>query len=901
MKSLRCQGLPKKLTSFTSIETTIKSAVDYRLRNLSSFEGYLVPAHVIARMQSLLKLDSITGLKSGIKQLRDICELASEIIHTIPSVQTFRYQLSRTEITLYVQQNKQFYGFANLTDTDVDLVSYLITSSEVFDVSWALAFPEDKDENKICQIHRLYQAIDKRANAITGLRVETTIDPTTKTVSDVKTASAHVENVGHLYEPIGDRIMPIHELPALQQLISAFIGKSLKTEDLEKQIGAILQREENYLRVADIRLVDHISCLLFNPEIWNDFVPPRVVKQDVGENETRAKGLKLFAAYLHSLLVMPYLMRIELFKSGYERAENWLGNFPTLSSTIEKDYEQYVRAYDVLGVKEDVDGIYAAYHESSDPNLSSEIYTLFKEYTDIFQMSSALSKAQQASIKLNTSVIKDMANLKDKIYDSVMLSHPVAEFDLPTNVISSLFGQAHYKEEMKKAFQSIIPLISRFMSDKILGELRAKNYRVPFPIHASIPVTYTTSKANAARIENGVYHNNRLAPVYSYDFEFALRTELLYTISSASKLINDNPAQLLFHRDRASKLRDLMQRDWMSLYPSSVIMGSEIIDPKSFVRSIKVKMTTDITTRQLIERISGTHYELVARSLHSAHQKVLWATVLSSFAVLYEKKVDLDSKTMDITLSKLSVVEGEGQPYGMTYSGLAALQAHKDSDLIRFTDDFWIGIHSDVPVPSHTISIGQFALGRPYYYYVANKAKIKLKYLCFDKSLLQLASQAYTPPAFDSFALYDKLYGYTNNNMVFIQNLGEHLVPDDTAKYSSSIKVKIQDWKGDKFSPLYELSHIPYSTAQGELASVGVIKSETTELGELVDQMKTSMENAEVDTVDARMDGLKTEVALTVNDNVKSQSAKKKSKSQVTNDSSSSSSPDDDKGETVES
>jgi len=736
LQVLRSKSLPKVLTVFRSLETTITAAIDLRLTMIASMNGYPVPAHVIARVYKYLDLSSVSSLKKGILKLRDISRFASDILATIPQVKVGRYQLDRTAISDYIEDNKSSYGYDVLSPEDIDLVTFFVTSSELMEASWSLDLSTQGQVNPLISLAELYLS----------LKVPTAYKVNKKEISFTS------PDVPHIYVASTDQIQPLNTLPSMMRSIALRASK----DSIEKPED-VVQREDTLLRLSDLRFLDHIISLVTNPDIWNTFIPTRT-KDDPSANEERVKGLRLFSGYLHSLLLIPHFFRLELFRQSYLNYEGWLKNFPVIPEDIERNYKETVVKYDIFQSSLDAGEIFRL-HEDSSSDLNSSIKTFFTEFVTSFGLKDIVKRAEASSVTDAKIQITDLTQLRDNKYNYVMLSHPLGKFEMTYDLFQYLFDSDIFRQNMNDAFSSIVPVVGKYLQDAVVEHLHKIGLRPAIPFHGSISPTHEFRNGHSPTVQNGSFFHRYFAISNTYETERAMQTDLLYTVVNARKLTNNFPPPCVIDFDGAVTFRTKLGRDWRSLYPSALVTGDRGVDPKSLHDS-------EIELRQTLEHIPGEHFEVIRRSFATPYTREIWATILSSFCLVYETfNSDFKPGTGSLT-NVASVVAGYGHPYGRTYDSLASMQNFKDEDLIKITDDVYLAILQKIPMPSEHIGVSNFTLGAPYYYFGGNGTTMDVKRLCFGEGMLQFFLRPVSTLPDDPRVLFDKIYAYINDTLL---------------------------------------------------------------------------------------------------------------------------------------
>lgn len=836
LRSLRNNGYPQDMATFSSLRTSTQAAVELRLSYLASMNGYPSPALVLGRVYRYLQLTSVNDLKRGIQKLRNITRFAAEVLAAVPQLKTNRFQLDRSAITSYIEMNQGAYNFNDLDANDIDLVTFLVISSESPEASWGLELAETTDKNILISFANLYKSCveNSQFEAVdSGPKKKLKIEPLYSEASPL------------VYVGTADTLTPLHQVPTMSQTLSG------QNSNLTKELAvAMLNDEEAIIRYSDVRLLDHLLSLMMNPNTFELFVPSRT-KDDAIANDERVKGLKLFSAYLHSLLLLSHYYRIELFVNTYESLESWLGNFPNLPAEVKKNYEEVVRNYDVFDVKSDVKHLFDLRQIKRDVENTAVVRCFFTELTTTFGLTEVYNTAAKLTIGDPSINITNLATLRDNKFDYLLMTHPVGKYDLTRDVISAIANNHIFAQIMNEAFASLIPVIGRYLMTNTLESLKTWQFRPKLPLHSTIYNTPQYHRSDPHVVKEGSYLRTYNAPTHTHDTEHKLRHQHLYSIISASGLVRDSPSYAMISYDAAKKSRNILGREWRSYYPSCLIYGDRTTD-KSVLAS------SPIMIRQLLEEVSGMHYELILHSFSTYYSREMWATYLSSFALLYY----VPTATIDDKLAESSgtesknrpiaqfaqLVTGLGHPYGDSYEQLAAKQEFQEKDLVKITDSIYIAILKQIPIPGSMMGVSHLSSGRPYYYYGGNGGILKVDKLCIDDALLHLHLRPVIIKHLIVPALFDRLYAYMNDSLLLQTDMALRLAPDTESGVQLGLIEK--DWKNDRFSPLIDYIKTPdYYSAPDNHSS---IEEESSDLSKIVEDIAKATKAAEADTSLAR-------------------------------------------------
>jgi hypothetical protein len=344
MKKLTQQSLPDKLGGFRSFKPLINAAVNQRNAMMIPLSGYPVASHVIDQIQRSLKFDSMKSLLQSLKDLRDLVRLASDVLSTIPLANVSKQQFNRNDLTSYITSNAAALGQAAVTLADnaklIDLVAYMITSSETPESAWILDMPNG-DSNRFLQIQKLYTSLGDAD-----------------------------EDACWVYDPESEKIVEMTSLRRYRDMArkNSAAGKEAQTQTTKSAMT-------NLLMLSHIKVVDHLYCLTNDTHIWDNFLSVRS-NPDPSQNVERATSLKIFAAYLHSVLMYFHFWSIEAFMATYKGLEAWVTTFPVIPEHTLATYNNIVRKYDVFETNRDAAELLSCYQQDGANPLGSQLTIL---------------------------------------------------------------------------------------------------------------------------------------------------------------------------------------------------------------------------------------------------------------------------------------------------------------------------------------------------------------------------------------------------------------------------------------------------------------------------------------------------------------------------------------------
>lgn len=776
-KTLRNNNLPKQLIAFRSLSDGIASAVDYRLAMLAELHAHPNSAHVFSMMTSKLDLHSVSALKQGILSLRNVSRFAADILAAIPKLRTSRYQIQRAEIDDYIVLNATAFGMPDIGD-DLPLISSLITSSELPSASWVLDMRDDL-ANPIIAISQLYESL---------------LEPRYVRSGDTYSVQGDAPLI---YNASSDSLVPI----------SSVMGRPSDYATPQQQsvtAYTLASREDSISRWADIRLLDHVLMVFLNPEIWSIFLPASKSVDDEGQNKERIQGLKLLAAFTHSLLLIPSFFRLEIFRQGYMKTEAWLGDFPVIPADIIANYEQTVSKYDVFDIASDVSKLYVAMEDTDTSTLNTTILSFFTELTHQYGIDDLITKAENDVANSRADIsITDLTVLRDPRFNYLLLSHPVGRYNLIPTLTRRVLEAEIFKRSLIEAYHSIIPLVARFLQQNYLDPIKLQNFRVPFPFIAEQAITDNFLKASISAVDGHKWSHRNRSYSFSASNERYFKYNMAYKVSLASAYVEDRGALCSMSFDAAKNIRKGYAPNWTSLMPGNMMLSDRIFETKT------LNSTHDAMMRTL-EYISGVHESMIERTLPSYYVHETWATMLSSFALLWLVEPGRTPFSVEPSGSATYVpvlLEGLGRPYGCTYDQLANLQTYTSmDDMIQIAPTIWISVLKRVPLPCRSIDIARFDMSVPYYYFQADTSKlVEVTEWCHSpQSLLNFTLRPLSPDPAKTLVLYDRVAAYVNESLVIETNLDSKLVSTTDDKYSLPMPISVRKWTGDMFLPFIE-------------------------------------------------------------------------------------------------
>jgi hypothetical protein len=740
-----------------------------------------------------------------------------------------KYQFSLGEVGSYVKEKARDFGFTDLDEDDYAFVSYLITSSENQDSAWVLEMHPEESANLFSQFLKLYDSLTTESSSAMFTYLETKrkieVDRALTSSSSPKT-----------YSPSQDKIVPLIDIIApLSYINSASLDLSnLVSETGRKErINAMNETysiERNIYTIADIRTLDHVLMLLLDIKLWDTFVTPRS-KPDPSQNLERAKGLRVLAAYIQTLLMYPHIFRYELFREGYAQIEEWHGSFPTIPAHVTEDYNKFVANYDLLGAASDVKKLMQLYTPGTDSTLGSKVHVIFEEIGPIFGISDLLREIGNINVGGSTINIDHLRELKKPEYDHLLQSFPLAPFNLIDTIQSRVFESQRYVTVATQVIGFLMPGYNRYYKDETIQTLRDLNCRIPFDWHQGLAVTIPVGEGSLPTAQEGKLNLDYSSPFASAYNNYLLKTVEDYRIGNIAKFASNYPVITIIDHSVAAHLRTQLHRTWKTYYPANLIPGDRISEAKTF-------QSSELEVKRLMEYIAGDAYSVLQRSLFNLPLLEIWATVLSSFALLFRKGPGL---------AHAQQIAGKGMPYGTSYQHLADLQKIDEAkDLIHLPEtDMYIAFLKKVPLPSSRMSMSDFHLHRPYYYFPGNGNSLSVEMLTTGESMYNFALRPLRDIGPLPKVLLDKIYAYANDTLYMHVDAQANYKIEDKAYFSFSFPLTKVDWKAEKLAAQIDfITPGSYSTF-GSNTAVANPGSESQTLMNLMTSIATEEKQAD--------------------------------------------------------
>lgn len=781
MQLFRKRALPTHTTGFIDLNPTIAHSITARLAGLSGLSGYPVGSHVVGRLQKNINFASYKTMLESLLELRNLARLAGDILYSAIESRVDKQAFVRTELLAYVGQQAEIYGFRTLTADQKDLIAYMIASNEAVDNAWILDFSKTATENRVHIFSRMYKSLGSES-------IESII------YEEKKKGAYALKTTNNLaiYDPQEDKVTEVASMNGIKKLAKTMLTRPGNVEE-QTAFEAKVKDVERMHRVYALRVVDHVMMLMMDTTIWDQFVTPRS-RTDKPANEERAKGLKLFASYLNSLLMYPHMMEIMSFFNVYDKLERDFVHFPQIPAHLLADFDNIIKNHDYLGAAQDATVLMQSCDSEHDTVIKSKISVFFKEYVSPYGLEDAVAEVGKkiAAIKVPVE-LPNLDTLKDPRYGYLLYSHAAADFNTLYTVTERLRTTDLVASQINAAVSAIMPGLDRFFSGAQGPALDRLNIRVPFDIVMAISPIYNPMIASTNTItSSGVQFDLNCLP-QTRDVRGVIRKKL-YTLETASKQrsqFTDLP-RILVNRPLADMLENQLKKGWPSLLPTSIAAGTTKITAGTMTKDWNVFKGT-------LESITGMNINLIQREISNPYAAQIFATYFSSFMCLYMLDTK-PAKGFDVTALKFGLVEGYGKPYGSTYAALSSSQpTPSPDDLIEITDGVYGLIHKEVPLPVDVLSPeDMFDIPLPHYVFAANSVRVGAKEWVMAGVMDHFALLNLSNVHSESLnVIFDKRFGYMADSIVLYDDSAWDFPILDRAK-PFNMSVKNREWNREK-------------------------------------------------------------------------------------------------------
>lgn len=677
--------------------------------------GYPRAIHVIGQLQSQFKLDSYQSLLESVLKVRNIAAIAADVLDSIDGAPMSKFALNKTDIIAYINLVVRAKGIDAPSSEDVELIAFLISSYEANVGSWMLdgGVPDDNLHVKMMAMYATIASSDSSSSIPYYNAAADVVE-----LVDTKKASAKANK-----------------------------AKKVKAELDEPSMDDTEDDNIVILSIAAIRVIDHIYQLMTERDVWYHFITPRT-SADAASNVERAKGLKLLATYLQSILSYSQYFTIELFLRGYGLIEDWITHFPDLTTETMKNIEQRIRPFDFLNARTDVANLISSLKPDVPVRGVNDVIVFPAELLGSFGLRNAISELADKSTNYSVSLnLDNIPAFDDSFFAPLLSGISVGKFRIVDAAASAIIIGKVVSNVVDRACVGLTQNTIRGTAHDMIRQLSALGIScsIPFAMPTALEIRVRAGVRKV--IENNQIRMDSGAVNYSLAYHEMLRNELKYICKTGDVIFSmaaDRQPGQYPDMDRAELLRELAGHQWQSVYPADWFESFTVYDTVTMNGSLDLK-------KQFFQKLFPSPFDIWSREMANENLREVYATWLSSFALVYvdaswEGGMGAVSQSAlgerEPNLSLLKLVLGYGFPYGTTYEALAALQnpiVSKDQ-LIHIREGVYIALLNVIPIVTDKLTVDpSFANEYPVMFYAANSAVKKVDKWVLGPGLLQFA------------------------------------------------------------------------------------------------------------------------------------------------------------------
>lgn len=763
--NIRDSRRPKELVAFASIEPVVRLMIESRLSLLAKLSGYPLPTNMLGLLYPFLNATNISQLKENLINLRSISKIASTVCrHTLMSRRN-KYVFDATEVRQYIDSNASVFQAALLSDEAKDLVVELVASTNTNPDSWLLTFPVSDlagESNLLENFASLYSSVlifdevnkPETADALLKRRVYV---PGSNTLGD--------------YAKYGPK-----NIVTLLKKLAKGKGKEGATED-----DLVMIKSEFVIdAISDIRLLDYVLSWMLNPEIWDMFIPNSVAGNDITANNERADGLADLTGFLHTLMTMSHIMRAELFKAGFAGLENWMGSIPKFRPEVDKIYDDVVASADILDVRSDVQELFS---HISGANLQGEHISVIPiQVLDITSLTPFATKIRDA--KPTKFMSADTDQLKTDPIQKIIMALPDATPSEKIDIWARFVDEELYATQIYQAAKSIKMFSDYFTPEKVKTSLRAKFGRISLSFAPKLPPYYNYKNSSPFTISGNDMRCNHSAMLYSLKNQEEYRSKYALKFFTTSAIINEFRPSCIIDLDLAKSLAGELHFGVKTLAPQELCYANN--------HHTTVQLSNQDTMLYVLSMLTNYPKEMITRALISPEMARKLATLVSSFGVIIYND--------GLAVAMEQVIEGYGKPYGISYAELAKLTTSskvKDPVVVPINSSISIAILARIPLPSVDLRSSRHFMDTPYYFFSPRSEYMDVNSWVMTEPMIQYAIRPTFIIKQDTTLLFDKTYGYYNQELMFESSLTPRLTEDDEITFS--LPVSERPWKKERY------------------------------------------------------------------------------------------------------
>lgn len=788
----------------------LAQTLNHRKYALATMDGFPAGANIIGRVRSLITLSSFAEMLTSIALLRDLLRFAADMASMIKIVDVRRHALNRSEVVALLTSNAAAYGIPSLTPEQADFLAYVIISAEDTTATWTLL--SDQKANPIIQFDEMYETVHR------ALRKKTASE-----LACYDVAASSVATYGAV-------------LPNQKETMAAF---------------------------SAMRQIDHVMQMYFDLDAWKAFLPERTGNTPA-ETIDRANGLRSLAAYLHSVLLLPYAHAVYAVRAAYDAFGAWVGVLPPIPAHVTKLFDDNVPPHDFLHAAADIASLSnMAAGSAASLDTDSRVHITFEEFLDVFAIDealrTALKKAAGAIPPFNVSAIQA---LQSPTAQFALQGLPVARHYAVQSAATLVVVADLLSDRMRASASLFGASVAVFFAPEIADKLRSLNINSSLPPLAHIDYGVSPVVATPATISNGsiLFQPGHAAATYAYTHH--LRVNTFGGIATGPTFFEKFRPWALVNRDVADWFTTTFDLYQMALVPATLSNGSQVWTTDAFIADRNDQQLL----RHIIEQITGQTLLFFLTTIDAPISRKRFATSVSSFALMYRENAAGSSKN-DAGKPTFEVVVGDGMPYGTSYSDLSARQGPiQPEQLIPLANGYHLRFLSKIPVPSRKlVRLPYVAEREGMYYFQASRPDHDkdVREWTFDSSALQYAmypvevtSFAVDPEAIDrllknatapgsplslraasgAWILFDTAYSYVLQNYYLANDMKQTLtIPGEGA---GRVTTREQSWSGEKMRIFLRYINFPAYFGAGQQTSDSKV---TTMIADLNNQLESAV------------------------------------------------------------
>lgn len=811
MKKFTTKTLRTGLGAFAPLSSSLPALLTNRLVVCSQMDGAPVANYIIGTLQRVIQLNSFPALLESLRRMRDLAYVASEVVLSVEGIRADKYAIIKDEVTRYVDEVIGLTKHTSVLSSDKDFIARLIIAFEANPTAWTL-YSADAEKNLHVQMSKLYTFVlsDSTPATMPVYRHDNSI---AVLASSPRFAKA--------------KKPPANSSP---EQIAAW----------ENNYQVLLNDSLTIHRLAAVKMLDHVYSLLMEKDLWYAWVSPRYDAKGTASNIERGKTLQSLALYMQGLLSYTSHFQFEGFLYMHDITKLWLQETPSLG-TKTTERIALIRKHDYLGAEADVREYMSSFSASGSSPTAANFTIVPSELGDQFGLRKSMEDIKALK---NTYTYRDalsqLSDLDQARYLPLISSVTVKEMDIHRTVAKLVLQGALVESEVNAVMDVLLDSIGRNTAEDTIARLKALNLRSPLYFKGLIPGYTEVTTSLVKEVKSGVLKLDGAAPDYSLAFNQYVKKNLImkvFTSDSVTQYENFNLRQII-NQDKRAKLADLFDCTFSSLLPSQY--GSSSLRYKTSELA-----TESNALENVIEALTGSRFELAVIQLRVKRLRKLWATVFSSFAIMYvndsliNRDIFSPSDTDDSTVDLLKPVEGWGMPYGTSYTNLASKQSPlKDlNQLVKLLPGVYMKIHNTLPVVGSTLAkLNNYYSNESDVYFQANGATEAVEEWVVTPGFWNFTLFPNKSTTEVPVILFSDKFAYLNSD-VFIHTDRSFEAPSTfKARQSSNVAVNQRNWPWDLAQPgLKYIVFGQYSSFESASIQDEIPESEMTKIQEKID------------------------------------------------------------------